>query len=555
MSNLDGKQPSNKRTLKTTTAKLWTWISIIAVILIAGALYVYFIYFKLTPKELYLYSEAQTFKQASEEFQKKYGEELKLNERLTSEPSSSRYNISGEFTTTEQNPDIEMIQQIIEKMSLELQSDIDPHKNQLQSKITVKMDDAKLADAEIYQSSKQLALRVPFLYSQYLYVNSKDFGDMMRKVDPTYAGPDEYSYNMMKWEDILLSEKEKDHVKETYKQFLLDELKEDNFKLIKGATIQVDDQEVDANKIELNMSEKEVQHFMSAFFEKVSKDEELLKIIQKRYALYYDNLKLSDPMGEFPEPKEFKKELKEEFQKLSKEAKDLSVPSGFASTVWVNKDKVVVKREIEFKAGDLDPVDVKVNTLQVDHNGHHIKSFHTEMKSEEDEELVLSFDKKQKDKNREESKYKVVVKEFGKKVVDGQLNLQSDYQNKDGKKQSKHTFDGEIGGDSFENEKLSFSGTLDDETEINLKKDYMDQKFGIDLTIGTNADEFGLTLDFKGNTKFKEKLNFPKLTENQAVNVSELDEQQLFDLQQEMSGNLEKWLMKFMTNMYLGEGS
>ncbi|MET3699001.1 hypothetical protein SAMN05877753_101294 [Bacillus oleivorans] len=525
-------------------SKKWMISSIVAAVVLVSAIVVYGFMSSKTPKEAYLQAEYNSFVQAQETFETNYGDLIELQEKMEKEAYTSELDISGNFDVQLETPDptLMMVQGLLEQINISVDTQSDVKNEQNYVKLGVELQGTTVADAEVIQSGDQLGVRVPLAYSDFLYLDTTQFGEFMRSVDPYYVGPETLNLDTIKLSDLKLSEDEKAALKETYGKLLIDQLAEENFTREDGVSADINGVSVKADKIELTLSESEVKSLLKAFLTTAAEDKKLQDIIAKRYELIVETAQLeADPTITVLSPEDLKAELVAGLEEAANNVDQLVLESGIKSTIWVNSDEQIVQREIMFEAVGVEPVEVVISTYNLENDGKQMKEFKLNVSGSEDTNATLTVSSETEGEGADRKTSTDITayfKEFGEEVLNVVFTIDSTYSAGEGNEvKSVHDFNLDLGEALLaQSGGFYLNGTVEDTTDINLDEDYANQTSNFTINVGDDYQGGTIELKLDSKTEFK-AIDIPSL--EGGVNVTELSEQELMSLAEEIMYNLE----------------
>ena len=525
-------------------SKKWLISSIAAVVVLVSAIVVYGFMSSKSPKDAYLQAEYNSFVQAQESFQENYGDLIELQEKMENEAYTSELDISGNFDVQLETPDptLMMVQGLLEQINISVDTQSDLKNDQNYVKLGVELQGTTLADAEMIQSGEQLGVRVPLAYSDVLYLDATQFGEFMRSLDPNYVGPETLNLDTIKLSDFKLSEDEKNALKETYGKLLVDQLAEENFTREDGVSADINGVNVKADKIELTLSESEVKSLLKAFLTTAAEDEALQDMIVKRYEMIVETAQLeADPTVAVLSPEDLKAELVAGLEEAANNVDQLVLESGIKSAIWVNSDEQIVQRQITFEVAGAEPVEVVVSTYNVENDGKQMKEFKVNASGAEETGGYLAITSETEGEGADRkvnTDITLNAKEFGEEILNVVFAIDSAYEAGEGNEvKSVHDFNLDLGSTLLaQSGGFYLNGTIEDTTDINLDKDYANQTS--DFTINVGDDYQGGTIELKLDSKTEFKaVEIPSL--EGGVNVTELSQEELITLAEEIMSNLE----------------
>jgi len=541
--------------------KNWKIIIVIFALLIGGIATALLL--KNSPKELFFIAEAKAYKAGMEEWKAKYGDYVEYQKMVTESPSQSKIAIKGNIELPDNaiGTDLLFLQKMIEQMSIELTTKMIPEDQTSNQHIALQMNGINLVDMEYVQTKDTFGVKIPFMYSDYLYLNNDDFGNFIRKFDPSYKGPDTLDIPNYKWSDFELTEEEKDHLASHYKQFLIDELKSESFSLDKGVSFEHAGEKLKLNKITLKLSSEETEQIIKDLFDYMAKDEKFHEIIAKRIAKIAETNRASFDAQldvDFTKPDNVQAEFKKLLEDARENADQIKVCEGLKYTIFIDKSDKIINRNIsiglEGAEGDLTFV-FETKNVPLDNNklAEEVKITVT---PEEKEQGFIRFvygnkisDKK--DKRIEDATITLNLEEYGETLVDGKLTLHSKYEGKEATKQNvKRDFKLAFNGDGL-NEDFQLTGSINEERDLNVNKKYGNNTFDIKVDFGNSFNEpFTAELNIDSKTEVKDKTDIEIPTITDGVNIAELSENELYSLLVEIESNIQNYLSQFQSDLF-----
>ncbi|WP_033828934.1 DUF6583 family protein [Bacillus andreraoultii] len=541
----------------------WILISTIVFLLIGGIVTAAFM-FNNNPKKLFFKAEVTTFKNKLEALEKQYGDILDFQKAATEQTSTSAVTVKGnvKFDSGSLNSDMMLLQAIIDQLSIVYASSIIPEEKTNYQTMAFRMGDSTIVDMEMLQTDKQFGMKIPLLHKDFLYLNTNQFGDFMRTFDPTYSGPDTIEVPQYKWSDFELSEKEKNHLVNHYREFFLEALKDDYFSVEKGESYKHNDTKLKLTKVTMALSPTETQNVLKSFIGTMAKDDQLHEIIAKRVAkLAKQSGTEFDPTinGDLTDAKYVKSELKKSLKDAQKEVEKVKIKDGLTYTIFVDKNDQIIDRNIAFgldgKEFDLNSV-LSTKDIPIDNNKRFQETtFSITPTDEKEGKILVTYTNDMnsgKEKRVEDSALSLYVEEYSDVIFDGKLSVNSTYKGKKPNEQkADHHFVLNVGGSAFGDEDVHLSGSVNENWDYNLKEKVGKNNYDISLDF-TEFDEapFSLLLNIESETKIKEKkdVKIPSLADG--INVAELSEEEFYDLMLEIQSNVEEFMYNFQSEFF-----
>ncbi|MDQ0229288.1 zinc ribbon domain-containing protein [Metabacillus malikii] len=511
-----------------------------------------------SPKELYLLSELNSYNQMVENLDSKYGDKLEFQEKALEKPSSSETTISADFEieSLESDPDVQMVKDILSEASLKAKTEMNPLTNEGFYSLGVDLANEEAVNVELFQSKEQLGVKVPVLYEKFLYVNLNEFGEVMRMMDPSYDGPDTLEFSDLQLKDLELTDKEKEHLQKRYTDFLLDHLKDEQFTLQKGVKYEHDGQNLKLDKVTFEMSKSEANQFVIDFIDYVIEDSKLHKMLVDRVGKVVEAAAtLEDASLEDFDANDMKKEFIAELKDLKADLKDTKYLSGIKSEILIDKNEQIIDRNvvIGFDEGS-SHADLKITSKNVPlEDNDRYKEMKISVVTDEDEDFEVAFEMtnnieaKKADNVIENLNFSFYVTEYG-DSNEISLGVTSNYKGKPGSKQTvNHEFDLKASGDEFYDFPSEISGTIVESKEINLKKEFANEKYDFTFNVEDSYDSGSVMLTVDTKTQLKKKAELPELSNDssEGINVAKITEDDIYEIQESVYTNMMDLAEKF----------
>ncbi|MCM3731655.1 hypothetical protein M3196_08270 [Fictibacillus nanhaiensis] len=512
-------------------------LAVIAILAIGATAYAMFI--DLSPRELYLKSEMNTFKAMNESFEESFEDALALSEKQMDEAYKSEARVGVEMDPSMLGAggmEAAMIGSVLSNSEIKMTTQQDPKKGEGSADFALVLNNTDLVKAEVYQNNKETALSVPAAYDKHVYFPNNKFGDVMRKFDPAYVGMEKLQ-NFFKAVDGDLSEEAREETFQEFAKVYADSIKDENVTLKDD----VDFKGEKLRQLTVSLSEKETKTLLIHFIEKIEKDEEIMDAFAEQVAL----------QGGFPTtnmaPATSKEEVKKELKKVLADGKkaineDLEIPGGMKQVVIVDGDDKVVSRDLTMKIGangqDAVPVNYKSESWA---KGDVSNSSWVLNAGPEGETLLVDVkmesEPKGDDGKKRDIKAKFEVNENG--TTEG---IGFHVKGEGTSKKSNWTVQLVPAGEA-PMELPDMTIEIEHKGDQNLDKDYANHDYKVTL-IGNDPaiGDINVGLNIKTKTTFGEKLKFPELSEGKAVNVAEMSDAEMMGMMSEIQRNIEQFI-------------
>lgn len=514
-------------------------LAIIAVLAIGATAYAMFV--DLSPRELYLKSEMNTFKALNESFEDSFGDALALSEKQMEEAYKSEASVGVDVDPAmfgAGGMEAALIGSVLQNSEFKVTTQHDPKKEEGSVGMALRMNDADLMNAEFYQNNKQTAVNVPAAYDKNVYFENSQFGDVMRKFDPAYQGMEKLE-NFFKAVDGDLSEDARDEAFEEFAKVYADSVKDENVKMKDD----VDFKGEKLRELTVSLSEKETKTMLVNFVEKIEKDDEILDAIAEQSALQGGlQTGMMAPTGNMSKA-DAKKEIKTLLADAKKAIKDdLQVPGGMKQVVIIDGDDKVVSRDVTMKIGANGEEAVPMNYKSESWTKGDVTNSSWVLNAGPENETLLvdvkmESEPKGKDGKKRDIKAKFEMTENG--TTEG-IGFQIKGEGTD--KKSKWTANLVPAGDA-PMELPDMTLEIEHTGDQNLDKDFANHDYkvtlkGNDATMG----DINVGLNIKTKTTFGDKLKFPELSEGKAVNVAEMSDAEMMTMMSEIQRNIEQFI-------------
>ncbi|MFD1359168.1 hypothetical protein ACFQ4X_14705 [Fictibacillus halophilus] len=512
-------------------------LALIAIIAIGATAYAMFI--DLSPRELYLKSELNTFKAMNESFEESFGDALALSEKQMEEAYKSEARVGVEMDPSMLGAggmEAAMIGSILSNSEIKMTTQHDPKKEEGSADVALVLNNTDLVKAEFYQNNKQTALSVPAAYDKHVYFPNNKFGDVMRKFDPAYVGMEKLQ-NFFKAVEGDLSEEARDEAFEEFAKVYADSVKDENVTLKED----VDFKGEKLRQLTVSLSEKETKTLLINFIEKIENDEEIMNALAEQSALqggFNFDMTSTAPMSEEDAKKEIEKMLTDAKKAINE---DLEIPGGMKQVVIVDGDDKVVSRDLSMKLGaegETIPMNYKAESWT---KGDVTNSSWVLNAGPEGEALLVDVkmesEPKGDDGKKRDIKAKFEVNENG--TTQG-IGFHVKGEGTD--KKSNWTVQLVPAGEA-PMELPDMTIEIEHKADQNLDKDYANHDYKVTL-VGNDPSmgDINVGLNIKTKTTFGDKLKFPELSEDKAVNVAEMSDAEMMGMMSEIQRNIEQFV-------------
>lgn len=514
-------------------------LTVIAVLAIGATAYAMFV--DLSPRELYLKSEMNTFKALNESFEDSFEDALALQDKQMDEAYKSEARVGVEMDPGMLGAggmEAAMIGSVLSNSEVKMTTQHDPKKEEGSADIALTMNNTDLVKAEFYQNNKQTAVSVPAAYDKHVYFPNNQFGDVMRKFDPAYQGMEKLE-NFFKAVEGDISEEARDEAFQEFAKVYADSVKDENVKLkdnveFKGEKLR---------ELTVSLSEKETKTLFVNFIEKIEKDDEILDAVAEQAALQGGL-----PTGTMaPTGSMSKEEAKKELKKVLADTKkaindDLEIPGGMKQVVIVDGDDKVVSRDLSMKIGANGEEAVPMNYKSESWTKDDATNSSWVLNAGPEGETLLVDVKMESEPKGKEGKKRDIKAKFEMTENGTTEGIGFHIKGEGTSKKSKWTAQLVPAGDApmaLPDMTVEIEHTGDQ----NLDKDYANHDYKVTL-IGNDPSmgDINVGLNIKTKTTFGEKLKFPELSKGKAENIAEMSDAEMMGMMSEIQRNIEQFI-------------
>ncbi|MGW7934042.1 hypothetical protein ACWEWW_05740 [Staphylococcus xylosus] len=485
---------------KTVKIVIAVVIGVLLVVGIGGAAVYYFT--KNTPKNTYLLSEQETAKKLQEYGEGRFENEFKFQDKMKDE--SYLVNLSASVDVPNRLlKSAEIPKSAVDATKLGLKMGHDPDKEKSILSVTPTVADNEIGEFQWGADKNHQYYSAPILDDVYKAKND-ELTDVYKKVtgDTTSVNGDNKTVtnDTLNLNSLLsgsqISQDKIDEISSRYSEIIIDKLDDDNFEK-DDATIKIDGEDKDVNKVTMNISKGEVKSIVTKVLKEAKDDKDIKAIAEEQFKSEEYESTIEDAL------EDVKDTNKDEFPSVK-------------SVIWED-DNQILKRDLTLKAQD--GTEVKLTgTSQIDDDK---LTMDYKIKAEDNTEISLKGEST-KDDDKYKDEYKLVFDE-GYKTTD--LTLTNN-ESQDG---DKRTDKGNVKVNAnYETTTIDYDNTLETDTKNNSQKQ--------DLKIMTDIDDEKVTFNIKGDTKLKEDIKFKQAN---AQDLNKMTDSDFRKLQREISDKTE----------------
>lgn len=492
----------------------------IILLIVAGSAAAY-IAFNSSAKNKYFAAEKATIDFASEELQNRFEPEVKWQEYAQKNAIASTFELSGEYNdpNSEEGFGLFSPDQLINSSSLTLKTEQDIDNKRMSAELIANIAGMEIDNVNAYLTDQEFMLGLPFL-DDILLVKNKDVNRLLKEIDPELDALDIDFADLFDTKEQIFSEKDVKYFEKEYLKMIHDELSEDSF-TTKDEKIEVEGQSLKTEQIKMQLSEQEVKDLLTKIIDKLHKDKRVKEIIK-------DQLGATVIVDQ--DMQEVITEYEDSLLELKEEVKQLHIPDGITSTIWINKN-LVVKREFSISAGSSadDLASLTIGGEQLLENKNQTFTYDFNFKDSYDQgTLTLEGDLTWKDDTINDS-IKIIVDE-------AEISYTAKETVKNGKRDFNRTF-------SF-SDPYDSGGSLVWSGKADYKKDSMSSEHSLAIEIDELGSEF-LTVNLGIDGKKIKAVDIPK-GEN-IKDIGQMSETELNQyIEEDAAMQFQQWVMQFL---------
>lgn len=468
-----------------------------------------------SPRALYFTAELGSFRQANASIESIFGDYWSLQNHMRENPYRSTTTISPEISGIN-FPELADLDENLQNSTIQVVNSMDPNNNRAMVSFHLSTKEDCVFSVEAYQSEDQTGFSLPYLNDKYFFINNDDYGNLIRKFDPTYNGPERienFTHYMAKSQENELDLRE-------YFQLISSTLEEENFSLEKDVVFR-DNQ---YRKFTLTLPEEELKTLLGELITIMEHDDELLKIIT--------------------DSAQAREEYKQGLNELKEELKSIAFPGGFVSELIIDKNNNIINRTVTFTVADShtpeDGVRFTYESTNLEEKTRTKAEKQLSVKSiKGDDEELKFFWNTVDNPGFTETRAGMQVLSYGAVESDIQLLMDTSHH-----EQTKVTdFQLLIENNEPELDPPIIFGTVKQTVDQDLSNGYSNQDTEFSLTFGTDDfyqgyREVTLTMDMESRIEFTDDLNFPDFQSAESTNAIDLTEEEIAEYIEDVVNSL-----------------
>ncbi|KMY53875.1 hypothetical protein AC623_07745 [Bacillus sp. FJAT-27231] len=515
--------------------------------------------FPTSPKELFLLSEYENYKQMKAEFTEQYGKAVEFSNKVTEQPSISHITLQAgmKMNPLSSHSQAAMLRERFNNAKMAIKAQRDPQNNAGHYNVALNLENEDILDIDFNHTSTQTGIRVPSLYSKFLYLNLGEYGDFMRKIEPSYAGPEKLEFSNINWKDLKLTEREITYLQERYILFLIEQLKEENFALEKGIEYSVKGKKLKLKKVTFSLTAEETKSFVTLFIDRLIQDKKLHSMLAARIGEAAKAGAVIEANGEVANQKKIEADMANNLKQAKKKLQETTFPEGFSSILLIDKKQRIVERTLKWTVASSASGQVawSIQTKDVPFGKEQrLKEWTVKAVPKEHRRQITTVQWtkhiKGKAKGRTEQVH-LSLKSNGKTI---NFKMKSTFNRNSGEKQRINRFFAIAAQGIGARERLSnISGSVKQVQDINMDKEYLNDKLDVTVNYDNEADSGTFSFLIESKLKLVDKVKTASFSNDpkKSVDVNRITEVQMAQIQQEVVLNI----MNFINRLGLLRGA
>ncbi|MFL0364002.1 hypothetical protein ACH0BF_13385 [Pseudobacillus sp. 179-B 2D1 NHS] len=511
------------------------------VLLLAAGTAVVFL-LNTSPKELFLLSEYKAYEQMKAELAKQHSESWEFSKKRMEQPSIShaRFKAKMEMSNWTYDPDRAAIEKIFKNAEMIIKTEKDPKKHAGNYHVALNLENEQAFDMDIIYTNSQIGMRVPFLYSKFLYLYSDEYGEFMKKIYPFYKGPETLEFSQV----IHRQKGVTDYLRTHYFPFLIDQLKEDNFTLEKRGKYRFRGETMHVKKVTLSLTPKETKILLNRCLERLIKDKKLHSMIGAQMETKEKLSGSAEVHKEASSSGKIEAEIVNGLKQVQKKLQRTTFPRGFSSILFIDKKGRIIDRTMELTVATSSSEQAvwSVHTKHIRYGqGQRVKEFTFQR--------VLAGGHKERIAVQVASEIKGEKK---KQVEDLQISLNREAEtvkfkmnsvigkNKGGRRTIRRSFTFTAPGEKAHRLPDKISGEVKQVQDVSTMKKYSNQRTDVKAAIKDKKYGGAFSFIVEKESKLTDKMKSDLLAKDftSEANLNKMTDAQIAEVQREISLNI-----------------
>jgi hypothetical protein len=301
-------------------------------------------------------------------------------------------------------------------------------------------------------------------------------------------------------------------------------------------------------EVTLKLSPTETKSLINQFVNHIIEDDKLHSMIVERVQKVAKAAAITEEVDiDLTNSAKMKRELVRGLKDMKSEMKDVTYPEGFTSKLLIDSDEQIIDRNVQtaIAVDGGDQVNALITAKNIPDGDKEFHELKVELSPKEQEDkAVFHYTNDIADsssKRSEDMEARFYFESSGEKTHDFTFNMTSDFKGEAGSKQDiDRDFKLKLTGDEFSDVPGEIKGTIKQTSDVNLKKDYSNQKFKIEIGMEDESDSGSITFNVDSKTKLTDKADIPNLDRKSGdgINVVNMSEDEMYQIQEEVGMNL-----------------
>lgn len=533
------------------------WGMVMIVLLLGGAVTIAFL-LNTSPKEIFLLSEYRAYKQMKAEFAEQHGEALYFSKKMMEQPSISHMTLQAGIETNSlpDHSEAAVLGELFNNAKIAVKAQQDPQNNRGNYNIALDLENEDVFDMDLIRADRQIGIKVPLLYSKFLYMNLHEYGDFMRKIDSSYTGPEKLEFSKVKWKNLELTEKEKKYLQKRSILFLIEQLKDENFTLEKGGEYQFKGEKVKLKKVTLSLTPEETKSLMIRFINQLTQDKKLHSIMAVRVEKVAKAGGVIEANEEVLNQQKIEADMVSSLKQIKKTLQETTFPEGFSSVLLIDKKQRIINRTMKLTvdSSGSDKVTWSVYTKNIPvGKDQRLKEWAVNVipKENKKEAATVQWTNYIKGKAKERTEdVHLSLKGNGETV---HFNMKSTFERTSGEKLRITRFF-TMNAQGIENREMpsEISGSVKQMQNTNIDKKYANKNLDVTINVKNGEDDGTFSFLIEAKSKLVDKIKTVSFSNDltSSMDINRMTEIEMEQLQQEIVLNI----VSFMGRLGLLEG-
>ncbi len=513
----------------------WIILTVVAVVIATISIAVGVLW-NNSVKEQWLLAEHKTYSKQKERFDALLGSGAELQKAIQEKPFKNQIEIGMSADSATQDDFVFTIVKNVlsnSKIIIDYQSDPKNSKNFID--LAYELRGNAFLDAQFYQSQEETGMHIPLLLNSYYYLKNDQWGNLMRKFDSSYVGPEEISnvQSSMELQAQMLD------LSARTQKIVVGQIPETAFSSVRNGSDRT---------ITMQMSEEDVRGMVRNIIDAIRNDQEYMQVLVSfvENAGGMQGLTVADGASATQTEETILSGLEEMYQEID----NLQMPEGVTMDMVI-RNGLIAERTVTFTAGEAEFAgNFSINSKHNFDGANPSSNWTLENQIGTDRYVVVGEWGTEKQSGLLKDDISVNFQNIYEDEIyaDYTFTLENLIETKDKNNQEiVSNFAFIPGGVGYYATIKEVSGSLKQTIDQNLRQNYSktDSVFDIDVTfVDDYAGEqvVNVGLQMKSDVQFTDQLDFPDFATNQAVDISGMSAEEIGNLLLEIEGKFTNFI-------------